>query len=38
MRAWTAPPALLRDGPNKLEFTLDSSPRLTLAYLDLAIL
>ena len=37
MRAWTVSAALLRDGPNKLEFVLDSSPRLTLAYLDLAI-
>ena len=37
MRAWTVSAALLRDGPNKLEFTLASGPRLTLAYLDLAI-
>ena len=37
MRAWTVSAALLRDGPNKLEFVLDSSRRLTLAYLDLAI-
>jgi hypothetical protein len=36
MRAWTVPPTLLRDGPNKLEFTLAGGPRLTLAYLDLA--
>ena len=36
MRAWTVSPALLRDGPNKLEFALASGPRLTLAYLDLA--
>ncbi|MCX6911267.1 MAG: hypothetical protein NTY01_24940 [Verrucomicrobia bacterium] len=36
MRAWTVPPALLCDGSNKLEFALKDGPRLTLAYLDLA--
>jgi len=36
MRAWTVPPAFLRDGQNKVEFTLTGRARLTLAYLDLA--
>ncbi|MBI5397441.1 MAG: hypothetical protein HZA91_19255 [Verrucomicrobia bacterium] len=36
MRAWTVPPAHLRDGTNKLEFTLTNGPRVTLDYLDLA--
>ena len=37
LRAWTVPADLLRDGPNRLELTLQSGKAPPLAFLDLAV-
>jgi len=37
MRAWLVPAGLLRDGVNRVEFTLQSGPTVRLAYLDLSV-
>ncbi|RBP44496.1 hypothetical protein DES53_104317 [Roseimicrobium gellanilyticum] len=36
MRAWTVPAALLVDGKNKIEFTLESGEAMEMDYFDLA--
>lgn len=37
LRAWTVPAAALRDGPNRLQFTLAAGPAASLAFIDLAV-
>nr|WP_321465888.1 hypothetical protein [uncultured Desulfobulbus sp.] len=37
MRAWQVPAVLLRNGPNRVEFTLLSGPRARLMFFDLAL-